>query len=81
MRWPDAIVSRATAELGALYGKTGAGLSVEERARIIAGLHAEYLEAERLEEMLVRCAEDRGEIVWRRPRESPAAVLGVIQKA
>ncbi|MEH2551057.1 PAS domain-containing protein [Bradyrhizobium sp. AZCC 2262] len=74
---PDAIIAKGMAELDALYKKSGTGLSVEERARVIAGLDAEYLEIERREEALIRVAEDRGESIWRRPQASISAVLGI----
>ena len=39
---PDAILAKGKAELDALYKKTGPGISVEERTRIIADLDAEH---------------------------------------
>ena len=75
------MIAKGKAELDATYKKTGPGLSVEERASIIADLDTECLEIERREEALIRAAEDRGEVIWRRPRASMIAVLGVTPKA
>ena len=40
---PEAMIAKGKAELDATYKKTGPGLSVEERARIIADLDTECL--------------------------------------
>lgn len=78
--FPQQIIAAGKAEIAAIYKESGPGLSVGERERAIAGFKAEFLDSERREESLIRAAELRGEIIWRRPDASPEAVLGVMQK-
>ncbi|QWG18711.1 hypothetical protein KMZ68_02090 [Bradyrhizobium sediminis] len=72
----DEIIARGTAELKKHYGNAK-GMSAEERARRIAEIDAEILEAERQEEAFIRMAEDAGMTIWRRPNAHPLAVLGI----
>jgi hypothetical protein len=76
---PEAIIERGTAELKKLYGGK-AGVSAEERARIVADLEAEILVEERREEACVRLCERSGLNVYRRPLANPLAVLGIAPK-
>jgi hypothetical protein len=70
--FPEALVERGIAELKNLYkGRTG--LSIQERARLIAEIDAEILAEERREEAIIRICEDAGLTVYRRP----LAVLGI----
>jgi hypothetical protein len=74
--FPDAIIERGTAELKKLYGGKK-GLSIADRARLLAEIEGEILMEERREEAFVRMCEDAGFSVYRRPLANPLAVLGI----
>jgi len=56
---------------------SGNGLSDEERAKRLAALDKEQLQAERAEEAVITLAAEHNVEIMRRPDASPLALLGV----